>query len=225
MDAPQWFTEMANKSPPSATGHHPIAPDISPKGKEGQALSDQGPICEFGRPPSDKRPICEPERLPRNRRAPKRYNAAKGVWEWIGSTVLINCSHLLFEHWGDVGLSPIGLLLNYELCYYSWCYSYLCLYLRCQSLFWINVISEQQVFLYHTVPSIATFSQQSAFWPRLPQLTEGSLLRTELLATSTCLSIPYIFIVDHKDAKDCPVRECVICNYVSHSILIRFVID
>ena len=117
------------------------------------------------------------------------------------------------------------LLLNYVLCYYSWCYSYLCLYLRCQSLFWINVISEQQVFLYHTVPSIATFSQQSAFWPRLPQLTEGSLLRTELLATSTCLSIPYIFIVDHKDAKDCPVRECVICNYVSHSILIRFVID
>ena len=62
MDTPQLCPETADKSPSSATGHHPIAPDIASKGEEGQALSDQGPICESGRPTSDKRPICEPKR-------------------------------------------------------------------------------------------------------------------------------------------------------------------
>ena len=40
MDSAQLFTELAHESSSSATGHHPIAPEIAPKGKEGQAPSD-----------------------------------------------------------------------------------------------------------------------------------------------------------------------------------------
>ena len=134
MDTAQLFAELAHELPSSAAWHHPIAPEIAPKGKEGQAPSNQEPICESGRPP-------------RNRRAPKRYNADKGVWEWIDS-VSINCSHWLLEHGGDIGLSPIELSLNYWPMLLP---LMLCIFMfipRCQSLFDINIISEQQVFLY-----------------------------------------------------------------------------
>ena len=40
MDATQLFTKLAHELPSSATGHHAIAPEIAPKGKEGQAPSD-----------------------------------------------------------------------------------------------------------------------------------------------------------------------------------------
>ena len=33
MDATQLFTELAHESPSSSTGHHPIAPEIAPRGK------------------------------------------------------------------------------------------------------------------------------------------------------------------------------------------------
>ena len=57
MDAAQLFTELAHKSPSSATGNHPIPPEIAPEGKVGQAprelfVSQEG-HQGIGEPPRD----------------------------------------------------------------------------------------------------------------------------------------------------------------------------
>ena len=76
----------------------------------------------------------------------------------------------------------------------------------------------------YTVPNIVTFTRYLAFWATgTTFLQRKRLLWPELLTTSTCLSIPNLFIADHS-CQDNPVQEGVICNNVPHHIQRWFVI-
>ena len=61
----------------------------------------------------------------------------------------------------------------------------------------------------YTVPNIVTFTRYLAFWATgTTFLQRKRLLWPELLTTSTCLSIPNLFIADHSCQRQSCSRRC-----------------